>query len=287
MSYQEILSHKLFTLGKSDFDIGRLSTLLIITILFYIAIRIIHRLWLKKISKYESSRRGALESLSQFGYYFILLFGLVVILHLNGIDLSTLTLLTSALGIGVGFGLQAITSNLISGIIILFERPVKVGDRIEVGTVSGDVTGISIRATTIMTNDNISIIIPNSDFITQKVINWSLNDRMVRVNVRIGVSYKTNPNLVKEILLKAASLHNGVLQHPRADVLLETFADSSIHFLLRVWTTEFTSRPGVLKSELNFLIFDAFKEAGIEIPFPQRDIYIREMPKANSANLIL
>lgn len=279
MNFKEIFSHKLFSLGGSDYNIERFLTLFVIIILFYLFTRILQKLLLSRISNYEPNRRGALESLSKFGYYFILLLGLVIILKFNGIDLSTLTLLTSALGIGIGFGLQAITSNLISGIIILFERPVKVGDRIEIGDISGNVTGISIRATSILTNDNISIVIPNSEFITEKVINWSFNDKMVRVSVPVGVAYSTDPELVKKVLLEVASSHKGVCSIQNADVLLVEFADHSVNFLLRVWTTEYINRPGVLKSDINYLIFAAFKKAGITIPFSRSDIYIKELPQ--------
>ena len=123
----------------------------------------------------------------------IIIIGSIVIIQSAGIDLSALSLLAGALGVGIGFGLQNITNNLVSGIIILFENPIKVGDRIEVGDISGDVVNISVRATTILTNDNISIIVPNSEFISNTVINWSHNDRNIRFNVPVGVSYNEDP----------------------------------------------------------------------------------------------
>jgi small-conductance mechanosensitive channel len=199
-----------------------------------------------------------------------------VVLQSAGINLSTLSIMAGALGVGIGFGLQNITNNFVSGLVILFERPIKVGDRIEVGDITGDVIKISMRSTTIITNDNITVIIPNSDFITSTVINWSHNDRNVRFNVPVGVSYGSDPEKVKALLLKVADEEDAVLKKPAPDVIFTEFADSSLNFHLRVWTTSHTTRPKVLTSQLYFNIFKIFKENGIEIPFPQRDLHIIE-----------
>jgi small-conductance mechanosensitive channel len=186
-----------------------------------------------------------------------------------------LTVLFGALGIGVGFGLQGVTNNFVSGIILLLERPIKVGDRIEVGNVNGDVINISPRATTIVTNDNIAIIVPNADFISSKVVNWSYTNRNVRFNFPVGVSYGSDPEQIRRVLLEVALAHQGVLKDPKPSVLFDGFGDSSLNFLLRVWTREFATVPGVLRSDLYFAISRAFKEHGIEIPFPQRDLHIK------------
>lgn len=183
--------------------------------------------------------------------------------------------MAGALGVGLGFGLQNVASNFISGLIILFERPIKVGDRVEVGQVLGDVRRIGARATTIVTNDNIAIIVPNSDFITERVTNWSFGSRHVRIGISVGVSYTSDPVLVRRLLLEAAGRQPGVLDEPKADVMFSGFGESSLDFELRVWTLEFIQAPTVLRSQLNFVIWEAFKAAGIEIPFPQRDLHIR------------
>jgi small-conductance mechanosensitive channel len=192
-----------------------------------------------------------------------------------GINLSTLTVLAGALGIGIGFGLQNVTNNFVSGIIILFERPIKVGDRIQVGDVNGDVISISMRSTTVVTNDNISVIVPNSEFISSRVINWSHNDRNVRFNIPVGVAYKEDPEKVKQILLKVAEKDEGVLKSPKPDVLFVEFGNSSLNFNLRIWTNSFITTPAILTSKLYFEIFTEFRKAGIEIPFPQRDLHIK------------
>jgi small-conductance mechanosensitive channel len=186
-----------------------------------------------------------------------------------------LSLLAGALGVGIGFGLQNITDNFISGLIILFEKPIKVGDRIEVGDVNGDVLTISVRATTVLTNDNISIIVPNSEFISQKVINWSHNDRNIRFRFAVGVSYKEDPRKVEQVLLKVADENPNVLKKPEPSVFFDNFGDSSLDFTLAVWTDRYIDKPGQLKSQLYFEIFKQFTENGIEIPFPQRDIHIK------------
>jgi small-conductance mechanosensitive channel len=206
--------------------------------------------------------------------YFLILAGIFSILQTNGLDLSAFGILAGAVGVGIGFGLQNITNNFISGLIILFEQPIKEGDRIEVGDVSGDVIKISARSTMIVTNDNISIIVPNSQFIDSQVINWSHNDRNIRFNFPVGVSYKEDPQKIKKILLEVAKNNSGVLNLPEPDVLFEEFGDSSLNFNLRVWSSEYINRPKVLKSQLYYEVFKRFKEEGVEIPFPQRDLHL-------------
>lgn len=230
---------------------------------------IVHKL-LKK-SKIDIGVRLAVGTIIR---YLILTLGFIIVIQTVGIDLSTLTILFGALGVGIGFGLQNITNNFVSGIIILFERPIKVGDRIELEDIEGDVIKISLRSTTIVTNDNISVIVPNSKFISSTIINWSHNDRNVRFNIPVGVSYGSDPEKVKSLLLEVAEGENTVLKNPPPDVIFNEFADSSLNFSLRVWTQKHITTPQVLKSKLYFQIFKVFKVNGIEIPFPQRDVHI-------------
>lgn len=218
---------------------------------------------------------GARHAASVIIKYIFVSLGFIVILQSAGVDLSALTVLAGALGLGLSFGLQNITSNLVSGIIVLIERPIKIGDRIEVAGVTGDVKEIALRATTICTNDNIEIIVPNSEFISGNVINWSLSSRNVRVSVPVGVSYESEPETVRKILLKVASSHKGVLSEPEPTVIFKGFGDSSLDFVLRVFTRDYMASPLMLQSDINFKIFKEFKKSGIEIPFPQRDIHIR------------
>lgn len=223
--------------------------------------------------------QGARNSIGLITRVMIMFIGSVFIIQSAGIDMSSLSLLAGALGVGIGFGLQNITDNFISGIIILFEKPIKVGDRIVVGDTEGDVINISVRATTILTNENVSIIVPNSEFISSRVINWSHNDRNIRFDIPVGVSYNEDPDEVRNVLLKVAEENEHVLAKPAPHVFFDEFGDSSLNFTLAIWTSTYTDKPRKLKTELYFSIFDEFKKKGIEIPFPQRDVYIKSQPE--------
>ena len=271
----EILNLKLFSIGDSVMTIGLLITLIISVVILFFLSEWIKKLLVNRVLKRYQIEKGTRQSVGTIVKYVIIIAGLFSILQTNGIDLSAFGILAGALGVGIGFGLQNITNNFISGLIILFEQPIKVGDRIEVGEITGDVIKISARSTTVVTNDNISVIIPNSKFIDDQVINWSHNEYKVRFNFPVGVSYKEDPEKVKEVLLEVAKKNPNVLDSPQPDVLFDEFDDSSLNFYLRVWTSEYVSKPKVLKSQLYFEIFKRFSDHGIEIPFPQRDIHIK------------
>ncbi len=272
---KEILGIRLFMLGDTEFKVW---TVLYLGVLFVVLILISQLLkrWLVNSAlarrQFELGVRQAVGTIFQYLFVFI---GLLVILSTAGIDLTTLNVLAGAIGIGVGFGLQTIANNFISGLIILFERPIKVGDRIQVGEITGDVVRIGARATTIKTNDNIDIIVPNAEFISSQVINWSHSDREVRLHVPVGVSYTSDIDEVRNVLLEVAASHHGVLKVPSPDVMFKEFGESSLNFDLRVWTADYITKTKVLQSDLNFAILKKFRECGIEIPFPQRDVHVR------------
>lgn len=201
--------------------------------------------------------------------------GLFIGLNLLGLDLTSLALFSGALGIGIGLGFQTIARNFASGLILLIERPVRVGDRIEIDDLLGDIVYIGIRSTWIRTNNNVVMIVPNSEFTDGRVTNWTANDRRVRINVPLGVSYGSDPDDVRRILLEVATRHSDVLNEPPVDVIFTGFGESSLDFELRVWTTKQVTTPRVIASELYFAVFKAFKREGIEIPFPQRDLHLR------------
>ena len=209
--------------------------------------------------------------------YLVFVLGMVIGLQSVGLNLSSLAFLTGIVGVGVGFGLQNIVNNFVSGLILLVERPVKVGDRVEVGDLIGDIVRIAARSTWVRTNDNVVIIVPNSDFITSRVTNWTANDRRVRIKVPLGVSYSSDPAVVREILLGIARSQPEILDDPGPDVIFHGFGDSSLDFELRVWTEDSLRTPMILKSNLYYAIFRAFAEHAIEIPFPQRDIHVRSI----------
>ncbi|HPE34665.1 MAG TPA: mechanosensitive ion channel [Bacteroidales bacterium] len=271
---QNIWNTEILKLGETSLTFRSFVIFIVsIILLFYLTAKLKKLLALKILPRYKIDT-GVSQSIATIVRYTLLILGLYIILQTSGIDLSALGVLVGALGVGIGFGLQNITNNFISGIIILFERPIKVGDRVELDEIAGTVSIISARATTVITNDNISVIVPNSDFINQRVINWSLNDRTVRFNFPVGVSYKEDPARIKKLLLEVADSNPGVLKDPKPDVLFDEFAESSLNFNLRVWSYEYSSKPQVLKSQLYYAIFEKFKEHNIEIPYPQRDIHI-------------
>ncbi len=271
----EVLGFPLMHFGGVEVTFG---LLVYITLLFWLLIFItgrIKKLFLRRFLAGSDADIGVRQAVATIVRYFTVVLGSFVILQTAGIDLSALLVVAGGLGIGIGFGLQNVISNFTSGLIILFERPIKVGDRIDVGGVTGDVTNISLRATTIRTNDNISILIPNSEFIDSRVTNWTYSDRDIRISAPVGVAYSSDAVKVQEILLSVAAEQPGVLREPQPEVLFEEYGDSSLNFNLLVWTREFITRPIALRSNLNFAIQKKFREHGIEIPFPQRDLHIK------------
>ena len=214
--------------------------------------------------------------------YAVLLVGLLVIVQTAGIDLTTFNVLAGAIGIGIGigFGLQNVVSNFIAGLIIMFERPIKIGDRIVVGGTDGSVIEIGARATTVLNNDNIAVIVPNSKFITDEVVNWQYNDNQVRFRIPVAVAYGSDARHVERVLLEVAAADPDVLEQPPPAVRLMQFGDDGLLFELRAWSASLVDRKGRLASQLNFAIYDRFRAEGIEIAFPQRDLHIRTTPAA-------
>jgi small-conductance mechanosensitive channel len=271
----ELLNVVIFDIKGSDFTILTLLFIIISSILLVFLSKRISKILINRILSRYIKDSGVTDSIGTIFRYSIIVIGFITIFQSAGFDLSTLGLLAGALGVGIGFGLQNVTNNFISGIIILFERPIKVGDRIEVGDINGDVYSISMRSTTVITNDNISVIVPNSEFINSQVINWSHNDRKVRFRYPVGVSYKEDPEKVRAIVLAVVKENKGVLDDPETNFWFDGYGDNSINFVLGVWTSEYIQRPGVLKSQLYYAIFKKFAENKIEIPFPQRDLHLK------------
>jgi small-conductance mechanosensitive channel len=263
------------------FDIGDIPVtpvFLVKSFLFFLLLgllsRAMRRVLQNKVLVRTALDEGQRYSLGQITGYVVFLFGLLVSLQWVGLNLSSFMLLGGAVGIGVGFGLQNIANNFVSGIILLMERSIRVGGRVEVGEINGDVVRIGARSTRVCTNDNVVIIIPNTEFVNNRVTNWTANDRQVHFNIPLGVSYASDPEQVREALLEVAGRHPDVLKDPAPEILFKGFGESSLDFHLRVWTTTRVQTPLPLSSELSFSIFRAFKENGIEIPFPQRDLHL-------------
>ena len=190
---EKIMNLSLVSLGESKLTIGLILTLSISFVVLFVVTEWIRRILVHKVLNRYQIETGTRQSIGTIVKYVLVLAGVFSILQTSGVDLSAFGILAGAIGVGIGFGLQNVTNNFISGLIILFEQPIKIGDRIEVGDVSGDVIKISARSTTIVTNDNISIIVPNSQFIDSQVINWSHSGRYIRFNYPVGVSYQEDP----------------------------------------------------------------------------------------------
>jgi small-conductance mechanosensitive channel len=220
--------------------------------------------------------RALQHAIAQVIGYAVLIVGIVIVLENTGIHIGTLAVFAGAVGVGLGFGLKNIASNFISGLLILAERPIAIGDRIEVAGITGQVQQIRARSTVIMTNDNIAMIVPNEKFIDSPVTNWTYSDRRVRFRLPVGVAYGSDVKKVREALVAAAREHPATLSEPKPDAFLEKFGESTIDFQLVVWSEEMSRRPSRFKSDLNYLICKHLDAAGIELPNPQRDIHIRD-----------
>src|SRR5437870_9984554 len=220
--------------------------------------------------------RSLQYAISQVISNIVLVVGIFIVLENTGIHLGALTVFAGAVGVGVGFGLQNIASNFISGLVILAERPITIGDRVEVAGIAGQVEHIRARSTVIRTNDNSMMMVPNTKFIDSPVTNWTYGDRRVRFRLPVGVAYGSDVNKVRDALLAVAHENPHTLKEPAPGVFLDQFGDSSIDFKLMVWSSEMSARPSRYRSDLNFAIVEKFREAGIEFPFPQRDVHIRD-----------
>jgi len=205
----------------------------------------------------------------------VLVVGIFIVLENTGIHLAALTVFAGAVGVGIGFGLQNIASNFISGLVILAERPITIGDRVEVAGIVGRVQQIRARSTVILTGDNIAMIVPNSKFIDSPVTNWHYGDPRVRFRLPVGVAYGSDVNKVQEALIAAAREHSATLNDPEPTAFLEKFGDSTIDFELVVWTQEMSYKPRRFRSDLNYLIYRHLTADGVEIPNPQRDLHIK------------
>ena len=246
----------------------------LLIVVFWLAART-KRLLFDRFLKDTGLDRSLQYAISQIVSNIVLILGVFIVLENTGIHLAALTVFAGAAGVGIGFGLQNIASNFISGLVILAERPITIGDRIEVAGIAGQVQQIRARSTVILTNDNISMIVPNKEFIDSPVKNWTYGDPRVRFRIPVGVAYGSDVEKVREALLAAGRENPNTLDDPAPSVFLEKFGDSSINFELVVWSREMSYRPRRYRSDLNFAIAKHLRAAGIEIPNPQRDLHIR------------
>ncbi|MGC8720314.1 MAG: mechanosensitive ion channel domain-containing protein [Thermodesulforhabdaceae bacterium] len=264
-------------IGGINFRIISIGYALIVLFATKLLAQKIKKIMREVFFKHSGLEHGLQESVITIMGYLTWALGIIVALNIIGISLTSLAVVLGTLGIGLGFGLQQIFNNFVSGIILLIERPIQVGDVVEIGGLRGVVKKINVRATVVQTFDNTSFIIPNSEFISGKVVNWSFQDPTIRISIDVGVAYGSDVELVKGTLLEAASMQPRVLKNPPPDVLFVEFGDSALIFRLRFYAH--VKDALMAETETRFLIYRLFNERGIEIPFPQRDIHIKSDEK--------
>ena len=241
---------------------------------------LINRTLVKRLSRQMKMDRGIEFAIQKVTQYVLVGIGVYTAFAFVGLPVSAFAGIFALLSVGIGFGLQNITANFISGIILLIERPIKVGDRLTVGEIWGDVSRINLRTTIIQTPDNMSIIVPNSKILDDQIINWTFGDPRIRIKIPVGVAYGSDIRLVEKALAEAAAKHNLVLNKPIPQVWLKEFGDSSLNFELLVWIEKATERDQIV-SDINKIIYKLFIDYNIEIPFPQRDLNIKHTDLLN------
>ena len=263
-------------IGSIEVSITRLIIGAFILAMALLLSRTLSSLLQRRIAKRSYLDPGLRYTIGRLTQYLIITIGLLLALkNAFNLDLTSIAVLFTALSVGIGFGLQYIAADIASGFILLFERPVRVGDRISVGKEEGDVQSINLRTTVMTTNDRVSVIVPNSKLVREQLINWSYGDPRARIAIPVGVAYGSDVDLVTKTLMKAVDDVDNVLRDPPPKVQFLNFGDWSMDFRLLVWT----NRPRLhtqIRSDLNYRIERLFRHAGIEIPFPQTELRLRE-----------
>ena len=276
-AYIYIILNKSFSIGKISLSPMGLLFAVLILFLTLILTRLGRYIIAEKIFVESDLEPGLQDSVTTISIYVMWGLGLVMALGVLGVSTTSLAVVFGAMSIGIGFGLQAIFNNFVSGIILLFERPIQVGDAVEVQGTWGTVKKINVRATVVQTFDNASLIIPNSEFISSQVTNWSFKEPSLRRKVSVGVAYGSDIELVRQTLLEIVNQTKNVLKKPKPDVIFDDHGDSALIFILRYWTT--VDYYHTTSTDIRFTIDRLFRERNIEIAFPQRDIHIRSTPK--------
>jgi len=267
-----------FNLGSQRISIGLVIASAGILYGSFLASWILQKLLIDEVLLRRQVERGVRVSVGRLVHYALILAGFLLALSILGFGVTKFTIILGALGVGIGFGLQGIVNNFVSGLILLFERPVRVGDYIELGGKWAEIKRIGLRATTVETFDLADVIIPNADLVTNQVTNWTLSSRRVRLIIRVGVAYGSDVPLVVETLMACGKENSTVAKTPEPQVLFLSFGESSLDFELRVWIWDVGERLNV-QSELHQEIDRSFREAKIQIAFPQQDVHIRTIPE--------
>lgn len=273
--FSSILTHT-FQFGEITISLGHVLVFAVSVLIAFWAAKTVRFLLQEEVLTRMSLPRGVGNSVASLTYYALLLLGLVVALSAAGFKVSQLAFVFGALGVGIGFGLQTVVNNFVSGLILMFERPIQPGDVVEITGTSGRVREIGMRATTIKTFDGADVVVPNGTLLSEKLINWTLLDRNRRLDINLGVAYGSDPLKVIELLKVAIKQTPGVSSDPAPAVLFMGLGASSLDFGLRVWTYDYDNSVNV-RSDLVTRIYTALVEAGVEIPYPQQDLHLRSV----------
>jgi small-conductance mechanosensitive channel len=264
-----------FSVGSLNFSVKGLLLAMVIVCVTHLVTRIGRRVLREKVLNSGDLERGLKDSIITISTYLVWGGGLLLALGFLGVNTTSLAVVFGALSIGIGFGLQNIFNNFVSGLILLFERPIQVGDFLEIDGMWAEVRQINVRSTIVQTFDNATVIIPNSDFISQRVTNWSFKDPRMRRHVDVGVAYGSDIELVRRTLLDIAARTPRIFKQPPPDVLFMDHGDSALVFRLRYWTH--VDNYYTTSTDVRFELDRRFRELGIEIAFPQRDLHIRSV----------
>lgn len=277
----QYLQAELFKLGDVSVSLMSLGGALLAFSVFIVVSLLVRRAINRWVERNEAASASSFYTLARVAHYILIVMGVLSAATIVGLDFSKLALVAGALSVGIGFGLQTIFNNFISGIILLFDRSLKVGDFVELDAsgVMGTVREIRIRCTLLTTNDNVDILVPNSEFVGGRVVNWTYGDRLRRQQFPFGVSYEADPDVVIKAALEAArSTSSLILDSPsqQPSVLMTGFGESSLDFILYAWVVpQKVKMPGAVASEFNLALHSALKKYAIEVPYPQRDLHIR------------
>ena len=281
---REAFSAPLFVFNERPISVFSLFKVLVL-ITFGLIIGSLYKRWIARISsRWPDMSQMSVRLASNIGYYLIVIITFVIAIGSIGIDMTSISLIAGALSIGIGFGLQTVVSNLIAGIILMFERTIRIGDTIEISDIMrGRVTDMRIRSTTIKTFDNVDIVVPNSSFIQNNVINWTLDDLSRRLHIPFGVAYGTEIQSVKDIILKELDESDLIYirddESKKPEVWMIAMNSSSVDLELIVWVEwDNKYRPNSFRSDFLILIYNALNKYGIHIPFPQLDLHVKSMP---------
>lgn len=247
--------------------------MLVFTVLVVLSGTMLRKYVLESVfARFSKLDVGVRHSLSSAISWLVMGVGFIVVLDTAGIDVTMVTVVVGALGLGASMSLQTIATNIMSGIVIHLERPISIGDRVEIGEVIGKVVDISLRSTAIITDDNIAVIVPNSEFVSSRVVNWSYKDKNIRYKVSLSVPNDCDPELVRDLLRNVALSHDAVLKVPAPEVLLTDFCADTIKFELLVWTREGEIAPASLQSDLNYKISKSLRNANLKLPVAEENI---------------